>query len=175
MIGKKNTIGIPLKTGYKVISASPSRTVKPHTPGIKVSKHSRVSANRFNELNTAGSNVQRIQLNAQHELNLARQIRAKAERYSNETTTSGRSQVQRLILKARLETEKELAEFKRMIDEELQKSFSEIRMIRIMAREELEVQRKISNVARTKALSMTSKKKFAEKLKKAAESIGPAT
>lgn len=123
-------------------------------------------------LRMAGTEVQRIRLSAQHELNLARQMRAEAERYLRETETKARSQAQMIILKARLETRKELAEVKRRTTEELQKVLIDIRMVRIMAQEELEVQRKITNaVRRIKNLSITSKKKFAEQMKTAAKAV----
>ncbi len=142
-------------------------------------------------LRMAGTEVQRIRLYAQRELNLARQMRAEAERYLKETETKARSQAQILILKTRLETRKELAEVKRRTNEELQKVLVDIRMVRIMAQEELEVQRKIiirimaqeklevqqkitdadRDVDRIKNLSITSRKKFKEKTKKVAETV----
>lgn len=138
-------------------------------------------------LRIAGTEVQRIRLSAQRELNLARQMRAEAERYLKETGTKARSQAQMLILKARLETGKELAEFKGRT-KEIQKLLTDIRMVRIMAQDELEIQRKtmvrimaqeklevqqkITDAARIKNLSITSRKKFNEKTKKVAEAVG---
>jgi len=122
-------------------------------------------------LRMAGTEVQRIRLYAQRELNLARQMRAEAERYLKETETKARSQAQTLILEARLETRKELAELKRRTNEEIQKLLVDIRMVRIMAQDELEVQRKITDAARIKALSITSRKKFAEKMKNVGEAV----
>jgi len=122
-------------------------------------------------LRMAGTEVQRIRLYAQRELNLARQMRAEAERYLKETETKARSQAQTLILEARLETRKELAELKRRANEEIQKLLVDIRMVRIMAQDELKVQQKITDAARIKALSITSRKKFAEKMKNAGEAV----
>ena len=122
-------------------------------------------------LRIAGAEVQRIKLNAQRELNIARRMRAEAERYLKETETNARSQAQMLILKARMETRKELAELKRVTTEEIQKLLVDIRMVRIMAQEELEVQRKITDAARIRNLSISSKKKFEEKMRNVAEAV----
>ena len=110
--------------------------------------------NDLTSLKAAGEAVHRIRLSAQQELGLARQLRAEAERYQQETETRARSQAQQLVLKARLETQKDIEELIRKASAEIQKVLADIRVIRITAQEELETQRKFTSVARIKALSL---------------------
>lgn len=102
--------------------------------------------------------VERMRLYVKRELVLARNIRRTAEIYQQESETKARSQAQLLILQARLETQREIAELKQTTSEEIQKVLADIRMIRITAQEELETQRKFTNAARTKALSVSHQK-----------------
>ncbi len=62
------------------------------------------------KLRAAATSVQKIRLSAQHELEMARQMRANAQRYRQEMETKARSQAQQLILRTRLATQKEIEE-----------------------------------------------------------------
>ena len=119
---------------------------------------------------TAYAEIQQIRRSAQRELQMARQRRTEAERYAQETEMKARSQAQMLILQTRLATKKEITELQRKTEEEIQKLLVDIRMVRIMAQEELETQRKYTDASRINALSVTSEKMFytkPEKLPKA--------
>ena len=98
--------------------------------------------------------VERVRHMVMRELDIARRIRAEAERYRLETETKARSQAQLIVLQARLSTQKEIAELKRKTTAEIQKVLADIRMVRITAQEELEMQRKFTNAARIKSLSI---------------------
>ncbi len=98
--------------------------------------------------------IQQIRLRAQRELELIQQIRAEAERYRREIETKALSQAQMLIIHARLETQKEIAELKRKTNEEAQKMLTDIRMVLIAAQGELEAQKKFTSAARIRALSL---------------------
>jgi hypothetical protein len=108
----------------------------------------------------------------QRELGIARQIRTEAERYQRETETKARSQAQILILQARLATKKEIAELKRNIKEEIQRALTDIRMIRITAQEELGAQRKFTDAARIRALSLAVQQEAGERSASEEETIG---
>lgn len=106
------------------------------------------------KLRVAAAAVQQIRVSAQRELELARQMRAEAQRYQQETETKARSQAQQLILHARLATQKEIEELIRQASTEIQKMLADIRVIRITAQEELAAQRKFTDAARLCSLSL---------------------
>ena len=106
--------------------------------------------------------VQQIRLSAQHELELAKQMRASAQRYQQETETKARSQAQQLILRTRLATQKEIEELIRTASAEIQKVLADIRVIRITAQEELAAQRKFTDAARICSLSLEIQKETKE-------------
>jgi hypothetical protein len=105
-------------------------------------------------LREAASTVHQIKLSAQRELELARKMRDDARRYQQETATRARSDAQQLILKTRLATQRETEELIRQASEEIQKVLADIRMIRIMAQEELAAQRKFTDAARLRTMSL---------------------
>ena len=123
-------------------------------------------------LQVAKAEVQRMRLSMQRELGIARQIRTEAERYQRETETKARSQAQILILQARLATKKEIAELKRNIKEEIQRALADIRMIRVTAQEELGAQRKFTDAARIRALSLAIQQEAGEMSESEEEAVG---
>lgn len=107
------------------------------------------------KLKAAAVAVQQVRLTAQRELELAKQIRAEAQRYQQETQTKARSQAQQLILRTRLETQKEIQELIRKANGEIQKILADMRVIRITAQEELAAQKKFTDAARLCSLSLS--------------------
>jgi hypothetical protein len=107
------------------------------------------------KLKAAAMAVQQMRLSAQRELELAKQIRAEAQRYQQETQTKARSQAQQLILRTRLETQKEIQELMRAANAEIQKVLADMRVIRITAQEELAAQKKFTDAARLCSLSLS--------------------
>lgn len=126
--------------------------------------------NEYTSLKANASAVQRIRISAQRELELAKQMRAEAQRYQHETEIKARSQAQQLILRARLATQKEMEEFIRKEIEilvrkasaETHKILADIRMIRITAQEELAALRKFTDAARIYSLSLSTQKETGE-------------
>ena len=106
------------------------------------------------KLRAAGIEIQRMRISAQRELQLARQMKAEAERNLREIETKARSQAQLLIIQARMATKKQIAESSREAGEEMQKVLADMRLIRNAAQKELEAQQKFTNVARLRALSL---------------------
>ncbi len=138
------------------------------------------------KLKEATAEVPWMRISAQRELGLAKQIRAEAERFSQETGAKARSQAQLLVLQARLATKKEVAELNRKASEEIQTGVAELkreasaeiqkilgdmRMIRIAAQEELKAQKKFTNAARIRALSLMSQEEIGERLESEKEAI----
>jgi hypothetical protein len=111
-------------------------------------------------LKEAAAAVHQIKLSAQRELELARKMRDDAQRYQQETATRARSDAQQLILRTRLATQRETEELIRQASEEIQKVLADIRMIRIMAQEELAAQRKFTDAARLRTMSMAIKDEY---------------
>jgi hypothetical protein len=111
----------------------------------------------LDKLREAAASVHQIRLSAQRELDLARKIRAEAQRYQLETGTKARSQAQQLILNARLASQKEVEEMIRQASDEIQKLLADIRVIRITAQEELAAQRKFTDAAKLFSLSLALK------------------
>jgi hypothetical protein len=108
----------------------------------------------LSSLKDAAAAVHQIKLSAQNELELARKMRSDALRYQQETATRARSDAQQLILRTRLATQRETEELIRQASEEIQKVLADIRMIRIMAQEELAAQRKFTDAAKLRTMSM---------------------
>ena len=116
-------------------------------------------------LRLAASEVHKIRLSAQRELELARKMRADAQRYQQEMEAKARSQIQQLLLRSRLATRqaiqqemetlisKDVEELIRPAIAEIQKILADIRAIRITAQEELEAQKLITDATRIKSLS----------------------
>jgi hypothetical protein len=103
--------------------------------------------------NMPGLPAREIRRTAKQELELARRLRADAEKYHRETAIRARSEAQALILKARLTVEKEIEAITRRVNEEVQKVLADIRVIRITAQEELAAQRKFTDAARLCSMS----------------------
>ena len=106
--------------------------------------------NSFQEVSAA---VHQIKISAQRELEATRKMRDDARRYQMETATRARSDAQQLILRTRLATQRETEELLRQATEEIQKILADIRMIRIMAQEELAAQRKFTDAAKLRSMS----------------------
>ena len=102
--------------------------------------------------------VQRIRLIVQRELDLARRLRTETEKYVQETEVKARSQSQLIILQARAANSKEIAELKRVVNEEMKETLADIRRIRLEAQEELKTQKKLTTAAKIGALSFVSQK-----------------
>ncbi len=111
-------------------------------------------------LKEAASTVHQIKLSAQRELELARKMRDDAQRYQQATATRARSDAQQLILRTRLATQRETEELVRQASEEIQKVLADIRMIRITAQEELAAQRKFTDAARLRTMSLAIKDEY---------------
>jgi esterase/lipase len=111
--------------------------------------------NKLANLKAAAMSVQQIRLSAQRELELAKHIRAEAQRYQQETATKARSQAQQLILQTRLTTQKEIKELVRTANTEIQKILADMRVIRATAQEELAAQKKFTDAARLCSLSLS--------------------
>lgn len=105
-------------------------------------------------LRATAAAVQKIRRGAQRELELAKQVRAEAQRYQQETEIKARSQAQQLILRTRLATRKEIEELIGKASAEIQKVLVDIRVIRITAQEELAAQRKFTNASRRCSLKL---------------------
>jgi hypothetical protein len=132
---------------------------------------------RYDELTSlkeAASTVHQIKLSAQRELELARKMRDDARRYQQETATRARSDAQQLILKTRLATQRETEELIRQASEEIQKVLADIRMIRIMAQEELAAQRKFTDAARLRTMSLAINDEFDKPDAKKKKTMTPA-
>lgn len=114
----------------------------------------------FSSLKEAALAVQRIRINVRHELELARKMRADAQRYQQETATKARSEAQQLILRTRLATQREIEELIRQASEEIQKVLADIRVIRITAQEELAAQRKFTDAAKLSSMSLAIKSNY---------------
>jgi len=102
--------------------------------------------------------VQKIRLSAQHELEMAKKMRAEAQRYMQQTEMKARSEAQQLILRTRLKTQKEIEELISQASAEIQKVLADIRVIRITAQEELAAQHKFTDAARICTLSLEVQK-----------------
>lgn len=134
---KKSKATSPLRP-----KGSVAKTAKLPTPAIAATGY---VENDMAKLRAAKAEVHKILLNAQRELELAKQIRANAEKYRQESEIKARSQAQLLILQTRLVTRKEIQELHRRFGNEVQNILADIRMIRITAQEELETQRKLQD------------------------------
>lgn len=145
----------------KVKAFMPGRLTSASIPGKKNPLSFKEEARSGNDnlaiLKEATATVQQIKLAARHELELARKMRENARRYQQETATRARSDAQQLILRTRLSTQRETEELVRQASEEIQKVLADIRMIRIMAQEELAAQRKFTNAAKLRTMSLAIK------------------
>ena len=143
--------------------------------GQSIPAQARVSASPAGDelasLKETGAAVQRIRLSMQRELELARRLRAEAEKYVRETEVRARSQSQLIVLQARTANSKEIAELKRVVNEEMQETLADIRRIKIAAQEELKAQKKLTHAARIGALSLASQEKVDE-WSKTEEAVG---
>ena len=110
------------------------------------------------KLRAAVLEVRKIRLYAQRELELAKQMRAEAQRYLQQTETKARSEAQQLILRTRLQTQKDIEELISQSSAEIQKVLADIRVIRITAQEELAAQHKFTDAARICTLSLEVQK-----------------
>jgi hypothetical protein len=111
------------------------------------------SQNEFNNLKEVSAAVHQIKISAQRELEAAKKMREDAHRYQMVTATRARSDAQQLILRTRLATQKKTEELLRQAGEEIQKVLADIRMIRIMAQEELAAQRKFTDAVKLRSMS----------------------
>jgi len=130
------------------------QTKKQLTPTPPATSHMK---NEYSSLKEAALSVQRIRLAAQRELEMTRKMRADAQKYQQETATRARSEAQQLILHTRLATQRDIEELIRKASEEIQKVLADIRVIRIIAQEELAAQRKFTDAARLSTMSLAIK------------------
>jgi hypothetical protein len=107
------------------------------------------------KLKAAAAAIQHIRISAQHELDMAKRMRAEAVKYQQETETRARSQANQLVLRARLATQKEIEELIGKASAEIQKVLADIRAIRITAQEELAAQHKFTDAARILSMSLS--------------------
>ena len=114
----------------------------------------------FSSLKEAAQAVLRIKLSAQQELEQIRKMRADTFKYQQETATKARSEASQLMLHARLATQREIEELIRQASEEIQKMLADIRVIRITAQEELAAQRKFTDAAKLRSMSLSIKDQF---------------
>jgi hypothetical protein len=152
---------LPKSNPQKVKAAAPAPRANAGFPAKKNPVPSITNAglrkDELLSLKEAAATVQQIKLGAQRELELARQMREDARRYQQETATRARSDAQQLILRTRLATQRETEELIRQASEEIQKVLADIRMIRIMAQEELAAQRKFTDAAKLRTMSLAIK------------------
>ncbi len=145
----------------KVKASMPSTLTSADTPikknPVSFKEEARSGKDNLAILKEATATVQQIKLAAKRELELARKMREDARRYQQETATRARSDAQQLILRTRLATQRETEELVRQAGEEIQKVLADIRMIRIMAQEELAAQRKFTNAAKLRTMSLAIK------------------
>ena len=120
----------------------------------------------YTSLKEAAIIVQQIRLSAQQELEQIRKMRADAVRYEQETATKARSNAHQLILRTRLETQREIEELIRKASEEIQRVLADIRVIRITAQEELAAQRKFTDAAKLSSMSLSIKEELARSERK---------
>jgi hypothetical protein len=111
----------------------------------------------YMNLKEAALLVQRIRISAQQELEMARKMRAEAQRYQMETANRARSEAQQLILKTRLATQRDIEDMIKKAADEIQKVLADIRVIRITAQEELAAQRKFADAAKLNNMSLALK------------------
>lgn len=112
------------------------------------------------KLRAAISEIQRIRLSAQNELELVKRIRAEAEKYRQDIETKARSQAHLIILKARLAAMKEIAGLGRATKEEIQRVLADVLAT---AQDGLELQRRFTDAARICALSPASEEEARER------------
>jgi SepF-like predicted cell division protein (DUF552 family) len=122
--------------------------------GVSAPPGAGLKKDELGTLKDAAATVHQIKRSALQELELARRMREDARKYQQETATKARSEAQLLILKTRLATQRETEELVRQASEEIQKVLADIRMIRIMAQEELAAQRKFTDAARLHTMSL---------------------
>jgi hypothetical protein len=128
----------------------------------------------FASLKEAAAAVQRIRLSAQRELEMARKLRADAQRYQQEVATKARSEAHQILLHTRLATQREIEEIIRKASQEMQKVLADMRMIRITAQEELAAQRKFTDAARLCSMSLSIKEDFKKPEGKKKKQLTPA-
>jgi hypothetical protein len=150
-----------LNTGLKTIPVQPAPRAAAPVPFKRVfappASSNGFSRDELSSLKEAARVIHQVKISAQHELELARKMRADALKYQQETAARARSEAQQLILKTRLLTQRETEELIRQASEEIQKVLADIRMIRIMAQEELAAQRKFTDSARIRSISLAIK------------------
>jgi hypothetical protein len=106
------------------------------------------------------TSLHKIRTIAQQELNLIRRMKAEAVKYQQEIAIKARSDAHRLVLHARLATQREIEDMIRQANEEIQKILADIRVIRITAQEELAAQRKFTDAAKLNSMSASMKDIF---------------
>ena len=175
MNNNKKTIA-PTGNGEKGNFTPYSHPEKSRVQREKLSAQSLVATNYVGDelarLRAARVEVQKIRLSIHHELELAKQTRAKAARYQQESEVKARSQAQLLILQARLATQKEIAEVKRKAGEEIQKALADIRMIRNTARDDLEAQQRFTDAVKIRALSLAFQEEARHESEREEEAVG---
>ncbi len=147
---------------------SPNRTTRIQTgkPAASLPAAKSPTIDELANLKATLQAVQRIRLSAQRELEIAKKMRADAQRYLQQTEMRARSEAQQLILQARLGTQKHIKELLRQASDEIQKVLADVRMIRITAQEELAAQKKFTNAARLRSFTLALQEEEREPEKK---------
>jgi hypothetical protein len=120
----------------------------------------------YSTLRDAVASVQRLKAAAQQELEIIKKMHADTVRYQHETATRARSEANQLILHARMATQRQLDELIHQASAEIQKMLADIRVLRITAQEELSAQRKFTDAAKLKSLSLSFQEQLNEPLVK---------
>ncbi len=138
---------------------------------IKVAGQNGHSGNELTKLRRTLAEIQRIQIEMKRELQLVKRIRVEAERCQQDIEARARSQAQMFLLQTRLVTKREIAELKGTYGEQIQRMLADIRMIRITAQEELDTQRKFTDVTRIRALSFSYQEDTGQLLESKEETV----
>ena len=97
--------------------------------------------------------VEQLRLRVLRELEMAKQTRLEIKKYQQQLIARARSDSQMLILNTRLTLKKEMEESRCEINEQMQKLFGDIRVLRITAQEELKAQRAYTGAAKIRSLA----------------------
>lgn len=152
----RTTVRIPKASAVASNKANPMASFTKKNPLARPQTAPVVSTqNEVNNLKEVTAAVHQIKVSAQRELEAAKKMREDAQRYQMITATRARSDAQQLILRTRLATQRKTEELLRQAGEEIQKVLADIRMIRIMAQEELAAQRKFTDAVKLRTMSFS--------------------
>jgi len=132
-------------------SGSSGQCAKPSAP---VPVTANCVQDELTRIRAARAEAQKLCLSARYELEWAKQARAAAEQYREETEARARSQAQQILLQTRLITRREIAELKRRASNEMKQLLSDVQahLFRDAALAKREAQRKYDAAARIRSL-----------------------